>query len=268
MVWSKPAPSAGPYTLSGTFSGAVSNGQLWAIELYGAATVPVTIVYNSATAGLDVVPSASPSYSTGAGIRTFKSYADYEAGRPNVLIGFGILTQGFIGIVGGENGFGQNINFPSGWTDSGMLGIWPDTPQGIIIRQSVASGNNAILVLEQTGPLAANYGYTFGIDATGLLTWAASTNTSVTGWDTSLWRSAANTLSLGITTGTPDASGTLKCATLIEGATLTPASATTAGVTGQIAWQGTNGTTGQIFVCTAGGSAGSAIWMAATLAKV
>jgi hypothetical protein len=86
--------------------------------------------------------------------------------------------------------------------------------------------------------------------------------------DTSLSRASANIVQIGNTGGTPDASGTLKCATLIEGSTLTPASATTAGVTGQIAWQGTNGTTGQIFICTSGGSAGSAIWMAATLAKV
>jgi len=86
--------------------------------------------------------------------------------------------------------------------------------------------------------------------------------------DTWISRSAAGTVAIGATSTPGDASGTLKCATLIEGATLTPASATTAGVTGQIAWQGTNGTTGQIFICTAGGSAGGAIWMAATLAKV
>jgi hypothetical protein len=91
---------------------------------------------------------------------------------------------------------------------------------------------------------------------------------NITSTDTSLSRAAANTIQIGNTGGTPDASGTLKCATLIEGSTLTPASATTAGVTGQIAWQGTNGTTGQIFICTSGGTAGSAIWMAATLAKV
>jgi hypothetical protein len=98
------------------------------------------------------------------------------------------------------------------------------------------------------------------------LGWANSTN--ITTIDTSISRASANVVQIGNTGGTPDASGTLKCATLIEGATLTPASATTAGVTGQIAWQGTNGTTGQIFICTAGGSAGGAIWMAATLAKV
>jgi hypothetical protein len=86
--------------------------------------------------------------------------------------------------------------------------------------------------------------------------------------DTSISRVSPNVIQIGNTSGTPDASGTLKCATLIEGSTLTPASATTAGVTGQIAWQGTNGTTGQIFICTSGGTAGSAIWMAATLAKV
>ena len=60
----------------------------------------------------------------------------------------------------------------------------------------------------------------------------------------------------------------LSSPTLIETSTLTPASATTAGVTGQIAWQGTNGTTGQVFICTSGGTAGNAIWMAALLTKV
>jgi hypothetical protein len=55
---------------------------------------------------------------------------------------------------------------------------------------------------------------------------------------------------------------------LVLSSTLTPASATTAGVTGQIAWQGTNGTTGQIFICTSGGTASNAIWMAAALTKV
>jgi hypothetical protein len=85
--------------------------------------------------------------------------------------------------------------------------------------------------------------------------------------DTGLSRGSTGTVYVGNGTA-GNASGTLQCATLIEGSTLTPASATTAGVTGQIAWQGTNGTTGQIFICTSGGSAGSAIWMAATLAKV
>jgi hypothetical protein len=86
--------------------------------------------------------------------------------------------------------------------------------------------------------------------------------------DTFISRGAPGTVCIGAGATAGDASGTLNAATLIENATLTPASATTAGVTGQIAWQGTNGTTGQIFICTSGGSAGGAIWMAATLVKV
>jgi len=136
-----------------------------------------------------------------------------------------------------------------------MLGIWPDTPQGIIIRQAPGAGNNAILILENTGPSQANFGYTFGIDATGLLTWAASTNTSVTGWDTALWRSAANTLSLGITTGTPDASGTLKLAKVSIVSAGAPTNAATAGTQGDIIQYG-----GYIYLCVVTGAAGAATW--------
>ena len=48
----------------------------------------------------------------------------------------------------------------------------------------------------------------------------------------------------------------------------TPTSAGTTGATGQITWSGSTGATGAIYVCTAGGTAGNATWMAATLTKV
>jgi hypothetical protein len=84
---------------------------------------------------------------------------------------------------------------------------------------------------------------------------------------TSISNPSAGTVSID-TTSVGNGLGSLTAAKLIENATLTPASATTAGVTGQIAWQGTNGTTGQIFICTSGGTASNAIWMAAALTKV
>jgi hypothetical protein len=86
--------------------------------------------------------------------------------------------------------------------------------------------------------------------------------------DTFISRKAPGVIAIGAASAVGDASGTLNAATLVENTSLTPASATTAGVTGQIAWQGTNGTTGQIFICTSGGVAGSAIWMAAAMSKV
>jgi len=54
--------------------------------------------------------------------------------------------------------------------------------------------------------------------------------------------------------------GSLSSTTLIEATTLTPSSAATAGVTGQIAWD-----SGFIYVCTAGGAATYATWRKAAL---
>jgi hypothetical protein len=68
-----------------------------------------------------------------------------------------------------------------------------------------------------------------------------------------------------LTVGTASASGGGNLAvtgTLAIGATLSPTSAGTAGVTGQIAWD-----TSYIYICTAGGAAGSATWKKASLAS-
>lgn len=54
--------------------------------------------------------------------------------------------------------------------------------------------------------------------------------------------------------------GSLSATTLIEANTLTPSSGATAGVTGQIAWD-----SGFVYICTAGGIAGSATWKKAAL---
>jgi hypothetical protein len=55
---------------------------------------------------------------------------------------------------------------------------------------------------------------------------------------------------------------TVKAPTLVESQTLSPTSSSTAGVTGQIAWD-----TNFIYICTNGGAAGSATWKKATLAS-
>jgi len=75
-------------------------------------------------------------------------------------------------------------------------------------------------------------------------------------------------LQLGTSTATADASGNLvgariTGASLVESGTLSPTSAATAGVTGQIAWDTTN-----LYVCTAGGVAGSATWTKIALTSV
>lgn len=57
--------------------------------------------------------------------------------------------------------------------------------------------------------------------------------------------------------------GVLSVPTLIESQTLSPTSAATAGITGQLAWDGSN-----IYVCTAGGTAGAATWKKAALSAV
>jgi hypothetical protein len=54
--------------------------------------------------------------------------------------------------------------------------------------------------------------------------------------------------------------GSLSATTLVEATTLTPSSAASAGVTGQIAWD-----SGFIYVCTAGGAATHATWKKAAL---
>ena len=61
----------------------------------------------------------------------------------------------------------------------------------------------------------------------------------------------------------PTFTGVVTLPSLIESATLSPTSAGTAGVTGQIAWDATH-----IYVCTAGGIAGAATWKAAALSAV
>lgn len=55
--------------------------------------------------------------------------------------------------------------------------------------------------------------------------------------------------------GTYSTSGQLRVSTIIEETTLSPTSAATAGVTGQLAWDATN-----LYICTVGGAAGSATW--------
>ncbi len=64
----------------------------------------------------------------------------------------------------------------------------------------------------------------------------------------------------GKVTLSDNTSGTKTAAILVETATLTPSSASTAGVTGQIAWD-----SGFIYICTAGGTAGNATWKKAAL---
>ena len=95
-----------------------------------------------------------------------------------------------------------------------------------------------------------------------------STNTGAAGGRTVVIPQGTNNSSSTFIQTDGELNVDLVTAILIAGATLTPASATTAGITGQIAWQGTNGTTGQVFICTSGGTAGNAIWMAATLSKI
>jgi hypothetical protein len=87
-----------------------------------------------------------------------------------------------------------------------------------------------------------------------VLTTSASTNATAITTETTRATTAEGLLA-------PKASPTFTGAVVLP--TLSPTSALTAGVTGEVAWDGT-----KFYVCTVGGVAGSATWTAATLSAV
>jgi hypothetical protein len=106
------------------------------------------------------------------------------------------------------------------------------------------------------GSVQANGG--FALSSSGAATQGMSGSGSST-----LVRGTTVTLGNSSGAGIVVTGASLSAGTIIEATTLSPTSAATAGTTGQIAWD-----SGKIYVCTAGGAAGSATWKAATLTTV
>jgi len=250
-------------TNSATYPSGYAHWNVQNIELYGTYTSVLTILNNSDKSGIDIVPAAGSSYSNQWGIRTFNSAANYAAGKPVCVIGGAIETQSWVTISGSETGFNDTIEFVPPSADPYMLGIWCDVASGIIARGTVSSGNSLFLALEQTGGAYSNYGYTFAIQADGTHVWNASTNTSISTWDTGISRTAAGTLAIGNGTA-GDASGILKLKEIVLtdfGSTPTSSSSGgTAGTVGEIVQH-----SGVLYFCSATGAAGIATWNVITM---
>jgi len=129
---------------------------------------------------------------------------------------------------------------------------------GLVLTGVQGSGSSTQSATAATNLAAAPAGYILSADGSGNV---ANSGTALSSLAT------VTDLSTAVSPLAPIANSSLTGTTtlqeLVASVTSSPRSASTAGVTGQIAWDGSN-----FYVCTAGGVAGSAVWKATALSPI
>lgn len=178
------------------------------------------------------------------------------------------------------NTFNQTYAIVIAYVDANQQLYVQDSQGENLLPVQVEAGSAAFSALaggtNTTAAMIVGTGASLAVSGTGTITATTSTTQSPGNSTTKIATTAFTTLAVGVETtraeaaeallapiASPTFTGTVTLPILVESATLSPTSAATAGVTGQIAWDAS-----KIYVCTAGGIAGAATWKAAALSAV
>jgi len=110
-------------------------------------------------------------------------------------------------LSGVTTGAGDTYNVQPPSAAPGMLAIWADVGEALQVRTAPLTGAANYLNLNRGGY------YTMSIEEDGHLQWGSSTSTHAA-MDAAISRVSPNVLQIGMTTGTPDASGELNLSKL------------------------------------------------------